>query len=98
MAENAPMTLRLVTPAGIAAEAVCDSVILSLPDSADGRGGGLVGIERNHMPAVLAIDRGGVRASLGGTLVLFAQTSGGFASVRDNVVTVITDGVQIADL
>lgn len=94
MADRAHMTLRLVTPEGTAAETACDSVVLTMPDGADGRGGGLVGIERGHAPAVLALGDGALRASLGGEKVFEAVVSDGFASVKDNTITVITDRVR----
>jgi len=89
------LTLRLLTPTGIGAETTCDSVQLYLRDNAEGRGGGMVGILRNHAPAVMALGKGPVRASLGGETVFSAVAEGGFASVRDNVITVITDSAVI---
>ena len=90
---DGPMTLRVLTPNGAAAETACDSVVLLLRDGADGRGGDYVGIQRDHAPAALALADGPVRASLDGTDVLRLRVGGGFASVRDNVVTVLTDRV-----
>ena len=89
------LTLRLLTPTGIASETKCDSVRLCLRDNAEGRDGGMVGILRNHAPAVMAMGKGPVRASLGGEVVFSAQVDGGFASVRDNVITVISDSAVI---
>ena len=95
MADTAVMTLRLLTPAGTSAEAACDSVQLAIPDGTDGYGGGLVGILRDHEPAVMALAKGTVRASLGGKEVFRADVERGFASVRDNVVTIITDSAVV---
>ena len=92
MAEKeAPMILRLLTPTGVAEEASCDSVRLPQRDGADGQDGGFVGVQRDHVPAVIALGEGEVRASLAGQAVFRARVEGGFASVRDNVITVITD-------
>jgi len=88
---SAPMTLRLLTPAGLLAEAGCDSAVLTLAD------GGLVGVMRGHAPAVMALGKGAVRASLEGRPVLRAETEGGFASVKDNAVTVVADSVSITE-
>lgn len=85
------MTLRLLTPAGVSEETACDSARLPQRDGADGRGGGFVGVQRDHVPAVIALSAGEVRASLAGQVVFRARVEGGFASVRDNVITVITD-------
>ena len=91
---DGPMTLRVLTPGGAAAETACDSVQLFLRDGADGTGGGLVGIRRGHTPAALALDEGPLWASLRGKEVLRLQIGGGFASVRDDVITVLADRVE----
>ena len=93
MNDSAPMTMRIVTPAGIAAEAACDSAVLYLRDDAGGKNGGLTGIWKDHASAVMALGPGPARATLGGETVLETVVSGGFASVRDNVITVVTDTV-----
>ena len=89
------LTLRLLTPTGTGGETACDSVRLCLRDNAEGKGGGMVGILRNHAPAVMALGKGPVRAVLGGETVFSAAVDGGFASVRDNVITVTTDSAVI---
>ena len=94
---SVPMMLRVLTPAGTAAETGCESVVFSIPDDAKGRGGGLVGIQRDHAPAVFAVAGGLVRATLRGRDVLLLTVSGGFASVKDNVVTVLTDSAVIEE-
>lgn len=99
MAENAsPMTLRLLTPTGVSAQTPCDSVQLTIRDGADGQGGGLVGIRRNHAPAVLALGEGTILAELDHKPVFRANVSGGFASVDNNIVTVITDSASVAEV
>lgn len=96
MAEAAaPMTLRVLTPAGTNAEAGCDSAVLTIRDGADGKGGGLVGIQKDHAPAVFALAEGEIRASLGGRAVFRARVKGGFASVGDNIIRVITDSAEV---
>ena len=88
------ITLRLVTPSGEAAAVQCGSVQLVMRSDAEGRRGGLVGIRRDHAPAVIALDDGPILASLDGRPVLRAYAAGGYASVRDNVVTVLSDAVR----
>lgn len=98
MADSASsMILRILTPAGVSGEVECDSVQLALRDDAEGRRGGLVGIQRNHAPAVMALGRGEIRASRDGKPVFRAASAGGFAAVKDNVITVITDSAVIDD-
>ena len=91
------LTLRLLTPTGTSAEILCDSVQLTLRDDADGKGGGLVGILPGHAPAVMALGPGAIRASLKRSAVFRARAKDGFASVRDNVITVITDSAEIIE-
>ena len=91
------MTLRIVTPDGMAGETACDSVSLLLRDDTEGKKGGSVGIWKDHAPAVMALGSGPVTASLRGTRVLETSVYGGFASVRDNTVTVITDRAEASD-
>ena len=96
MADSAPtMKLRLLTPAGVSEETACDDVLLMQRDGAAGIGGGLVGVRAGHATAVIALGAGPVKASLGGRTVFRASISGGFASVKDNVVTVLTDGADV---
>ena len=96
MADGKPtMTLRLLTPAGLSEEIACDDVILTQRDSVTGRGGGFVGVRAGHAPAVIALGEGPVEASLGAKTVFRASISGGFASVKDDVVTVITDHADV---
>ena len=96
MADSAStMTLRLLTPTGTTAETACDGVLLMQRDSAEGHGGGLVGIREDHAPAVIALGEGPVIASLGTRTVFRASVAGGFASVQENVVTVITDNAVV---
>ena len=95
MSEEHALKLRILSPEGLQSEIVCDGVQLLLPDDADGRGGGSLGIRSGHAPAVMALDAGPVTATRGEETVLRAQVSGGFASVADNVVTVLSDSVSI---
>ena len=96
MAQSAAdITLRVVTPAGVAAEVGCDSVRLVQCDDASGRGGGSVGILRGHVPAVIGLGSGRITALTDGRPVFSAEADSGFASVQDNVVTVITDNAVI---
>lgn len=93
---EAPMRLRLVTPQGVVAEVGCDSVQLMLTDDETGKNGGLVGIWRGHAPALMALGRGAIVARRDEVIVLRAEAEGGFASVRDDIVTVITDSASVA--
>lgn len=88
---SAPMELIILTPHGEAVDVRCDSVHLMLCDDETGHGGGLVGFHRGHLPAVLALGDGAADAMLHGESVFHSTLHGGFASVRDDVIRVITD-------
>ncbi len=93
---NAKLTFRLVTPTGVAAEAECDLVSLVARDNERGEGGGSVGIMRGHAPALVALAKDSkITAKTDGKPAVTATVSGGFASVADDVVTVIAETAQI---
>mgnify|MGYP004728734885 FL=1 len=88
---SAPMEFIILTPHGEAVDVRCDSVHLTLCDDETSHGGGLVGFHRGHLPAVLALGDGAADATLHGESVFHSTLHGGFASVRDDVIRVITD-------
>ena len=88
---SAPMELIILTPHGEAVDVRCDSVHLTLCDDETSHGGGLVGFHRGHLPAVLALGDGAADAMLHGESVFHSTLHGGFSSVRDDVIRVITD-------
>ena len=92
--DSAPLTFIVLTPHGEAANLACDSVHLTICDDENGHGGGLVGFHRGHVPAVLALGNGIAEAKLGGKTIFRSVVQGGFASVRDDVIRVITDSVK----
>ena len=75
---TAPLELIVLTPHGEA-------------DDETGHGGGQVGFHRGHLPAVLALGDGPADALLHGEAVFHTVVHGGFASVRNDVIRVITD-------
>ena len=86
------MKLMLLTPEGGSEIIDCDRVDLVACDNEKGEGGGSVGVRKNHIEAVVALEDGSpVRAWLDGREVYSAAVPGGFAMVRDNTVTVLTD-------
>ena len=93
MAENesGPIKLRVVTPIGAAFDARCDSVRLN----AAGEDGvpGMIGIRQGHLPALILLERGRLTAFLNGASVADIGIGGGFATVAEDTVTVLTDEV-----
>ena len=89
------IALRIITPAGIAYEGRCGSVTLPLADDSSGAGGGSIGIRRGHIRAAMALSEGDVCAHTGGTAPDTVRIAAGFASVDNDVVTVITERAQL---
>lgn len=89
------LTLKVLTPAGQAAEIACTGVTLFLPDGKDGRGGGSIGIRHNHAPALMALCESQVLALKGESVIARISIPGGFAEVRDNIVTVTASNAVV---
>lgn len=84
------LTLKIVTPEGEKAHCTCDGIRLRIPDDQNERNGGWVGIHPGHTPALMALTQGEVLVYRDGQEVERILIQGGFASVQENVVTVIT--------
>ena len=84
------LTLNIVTPDGGGQTMECDSVVLWMAPDSSGKGEGSIGIRKDHTDAVIALGNGPVEARLSGSLIFRAATEGGFATVKDNTVTVVT--------
>ena len=87
---NKQLKLKIVTPAGTALEVFCRSVRLNLPCSDDGNSGGMIGIRPGHLPAMISLGSGNVTAFDGTAKIAEKHIGGGFATVADDVVTVLT--------
>ena len=89
---EAKLLLRLLTPEGKGKEIPCDHVNITVRDNALGEGGGSAGIRRGHITAVAALETDSkLTAKLDGKPVFSCLAAGGFAMVKDDVVTVLTD-------
>jgi F0F1-type ATP synthase epsilon subunit len=90
-----PLVLKILTPSGAGEETECESVNLVACDNAAGEGGGSVGILRGHIPAVIALEPGSeVTAKTGGREIKRVRVSGGFAMVKDDTVTVLSEKTE----
>ncbi len=85
-AEHAPLLLRIVTPTGCALEQTCDSVRLSTPD-------GSIGIRKGHIKSLILLGSGPISAYLNDELIASKEAGSGFATVDNNLITVIADSV-----
>ena len=87
-----PLKLIFLTPEGESETVPCGSVNVFACDNASGEGGGSVGILKGHIAAVIALEIGSkVTAKSGGEVVFSKEVPGGFAMVKNDVVTVLTD-------
>lgn len=91
------LTLRVMTPKGIAFEGGCDSIVLPLANDKNGERGGAIGIRPGHARAVLALSGGKIIARAGGETLAVAEIDGGLASVENDIVSVITDNARIEE-
>lgn len=85
-----PLTLKIVTPEGTDRTMECDSITLWMAADSQGKGEGSIGIRQGHIESVIALGNGPVKANLGDKTVFSSRTSGGFATVLHNVVTVVS--------
>ena len=91
------LTLKIVTPEGTDRTFDCDSVSLWMAPDSKGKGEGSIGIRKDHVNAVIALGNGPVTAHLQGNTVFSAQSEGGFATVMDNVVTVVSQHIKAGE-
>ena len=73
----------------------CDAVSFVVPDGVKGKNGGSIGIHPGHTKAMMALDHGELTAKMEGQEILSCTTSGGFAMVESQRVTILSDGLQI---
>ena len=88
------LTLKVVLPDGLLCHTQCDSVNVCIVDDKNGKGAGSYGIRRGHAKAVLCLSSGKVEAFDGEKSVFSKQTSGGFADIENDVVSVVVDFVN----
>ena len=84
------LTLKILSPVGEKADVSCDSIILTVRDNSQGKGGGSYGIRTGHAPALIATDKGRITAKKDGNTVFSEIFDEGMATVDKNTVTVIT--------
>ena len=89
-----PLKIRVITPHGQAGSALCDSIRLIISDDAQGKHGGSIGIHRGHENAVISLAAGPVIGMLNGETVFSVNIKDGFATVRNDLVTVVTDSLE----
>lgn len=92
------LTFILFTPECSFMPMECDSIKLNVADSISGKFSGSYGIRKGHAKAVLALAPGNISVRLDGKDIFLAESGGGFVSVENNEVRVVSDGVNIHDI
>lgn len=83
------LTLELVTPEKVAWSAPADFVVLPAAD-------GEMGVLPGHMPFLVQLGAGEVRIKEGEEIKRFA-VSGGFAEIKDDVISLFAETAEAAD-
>ena len=83
-----PLTLSIVSSEKAFPLIYCDSVILTVQDNKDGKGGGSYGIRKGHAKALIATAEGTVTAKKDGEVIFSAIVGSGFAVIDSNHITV----------
>jgi F-type H+-transporting ATPase subunit epsilon len=89
MGEIAPITYKVVTPERVLIDGPADSVVVPAFD-------GELAVLQDHAPLITTLGLGEVRARYGEDLTRLA-VNGGFAQVRDNVVTILASQARRQD-
>lgn len=92
---DAIIHVKIVTPAGAGFSFDCDSLHLQTPDGVQGNEGGSFGIRRGHSDALAALADGEIYAQLNGKEVKRLHVYAGFAKIKGDSVTLITDGYSL---
>lgn len=89
------LLLIVTAPGGEFSRTECDCVSLTASDGENGDNGGSFGIMKGHIPAVAALEEGSsVTASSGGSIVASFRIGRGFASVKNDVVSVVCESAE----
>lgn len=88
------MKFTLFTPHRQFTTLECDSVKLSIADSVNGQFSGSYGIRKGHAKAVFSLAQGEITASLNGEKIFSAKCEGGFATVENDHIRVVVDGIK----
>ena len=83
------LTLELVTPEKVALQGQADFVVLPAAD-------GEMGVLPGHMPFLVQLGAGEVRVTENKAVKRFA-VSGGFAEIKDNVISLFAETAESAD-
>lgn len=90
-----PIKLTVISPCGALPQVLCSGVTLIAADNLNGKGGGSYGIKKGHAQALIALGKGELKASDGTDTIFTCRIDGGFATVFDNTVTIVTREYEV---
>lgn len=93
MSKNGNLKFVLISPEESEGPVNCSFVKFIISDGAKGSEGGSYEVKSGHTDAVFALDEGEVAAGLTGGNELKRRISGGFATVKDNLVKILANDV-----
>ena len=88
------MKFTLFTPHRQYPSLECDSVKLNIADSVNGSFSGSYGIRKGHAKAVFSLAEGRISVGLSGQEIFSAECGTGFATVENDDVRVVIDGIK----
>ena len=88
------MTFILFTPYRRFPPIECDSVKLNIADSVNGKFSGSYGIRKGHAKTIFSLAEGKISVNLDGQEIFSAECSEGFATVDNDNIRVIVDGIK----
>lgn len=88
------LTLKIVSPQGLICEKNCDSIKFPISDDKNGEGSGSYGIRKGHIDGLFCLTKGKIEAFEGPDCCLSKELDGGFAEVKENVVTIVADKIN----
>lgn len=91
------LTVCVVTPSGDECSFECESVQMLAQDNEKGCGGGSFGVRYGHADALAALECGELKAFVDGKLTMSLLCGKGYAKIKADRVTVITDRYEVVE-
>ncbi len=89
------MQLIIATPKGALAPIECDSVHFTICDDSKGKSGGNYGIRKGHVKSLFSLEKGTITGLMSGKTVFSAKNGNGFATVDNDVITVVIEEYEL---
>ena len=90
------LLFKLITPDGLQKETDCESVTINISEDENGKNSGSYGIRKGHANAIFSLDDGEITVKNKDEIIYTVVVKGGFALMQDNVLTVMTNKIEIS--